>query len=57
MTTPVELHEGVKYDCNQCDYKATQQTNLSQHQKEIHEGVKYNCTQCDYKATHQTNLK
>ena len=35
------MHEGVKYDCNQYEYNATQQSNLSQHQKEMHEGVKY----------------
>ena len=50
------VHEGVKYDCDQCDHKATCQAHLIQHQKSVHEGVKYNCFQCDYKANYHTDL-
>ena len=49
-------HEGVKYPCYQCDYKATQKGNLLTHLKSKHEGVKYPCDQCDYKATEKGNL-
>ena len=47
----------MKYDCNQCDYKATTQGNLRKHKQSKHEGVKYYCNQCDYKATQQRRLR
>ena len=49
-------HQGVKYPCDQCDYKATQKGDLLRHLKSIHEGVKYPCGQCDYKATERSSL-
>ena len=45
-----------KYACNQCDYKATQKGNMTQHIQSVHEGVKYACNQCAYQATQQSNL-
>ena len=42
----------MKYDCNQCDYKAAQQGSLTHHIQSVHEGVKYNCYQCDYRANY-----
>ena len=49
-------HEGVKYPCDQCDYKATQKGSLLSHIKSKHEGVKYPCDQGDDKATQKSNL-
>ena len=46
----------VKYACNQCDYKAAQKGNLTQHIQSKHEGLKYDCNQCDYQATTLSNL-
>ena len=51
------VHKGIKYPCNQCEYKATQQGNLKTHIESVHEKVKYPCHQCEYKATRQSNLK
>ena len=34
-------HEGVKYLCEQCDYKATRCGNVLRHIEFKHEGVKY----------------
>ena len=45
------IHEGVRYSCDQCDYKGTSKSHLTSHVKSIHEGVRYPCDQCDYKAT------
>ena len=45
------IHEGIKYVCNQCDYQATTQSNLTQHIEHKHEGVKYACKQCDYQGS------
>ena len=50
------VHEGVKYPCRQCDYKATSKGNLTQHKRVVHEGVKYPCRQCDHKATSKGHL-
>ena len=49
-------HEGVKYACNQCDYQATQQFNLTTHIKAKHEGVKYSCDLCDYQLNSKSSL-
>ena len=50
------IHEGVKFPCNQCDYKATQKGNLMTHIKSRHQGVIFPCNLCDYKATQKSNL-
>ena len=34
------MHEGVKFPCDKCNFKATQKANLLTHIKSIHEGVK-----------------
>ena len=50
-------HEGVKYPCNQCDQKFTQQSSLQTHIQSKHEGIKYPCNQCDYQATTRGHLQ
>ena len=47
----MSIHDGVKYNCEYCDYNATNKGSLTQHVKSIHDGVKYRCEYCDYKAT------
>ena len=49
-------HKGVKFPCDQCNYKATQRGHLLRHIKSIHDGVKFPCDQCDYKATQKGDL-
>ena len=44
------LHEGVKYNCDQCSYQATEHCSLRKHKLSIHEGAKYNCDPCSYQA-------
>ena len=53
----MSIHKGVKYQCDQCAYKASQQGHLKTHKMSVHEGVKYNSNQCDSKLTSQANLK
>ena len=45
------VYEEAKYDCNQCEYRATHKGNPACHILSIHEGAKYECSQCDYGAT------
>ena len=49
-------HEGAKYPCDKCDYKATYMSNLRAHIKRKHEGVNYPCDQCNYIATQKAHL-
>ena len=51
------MHEGVKYTCDQCDYQATQQSNLTVHIQSKHEGIKYVCDQCDQQFTQKNTLR
>ena len=50
-------HEGIRYPCDQCDYKATDKGNLMKHIKSIHEGIRYPCGQCTHKAISKGYLK
>ena len=51
------MHEGVNFQCNQCESKFTHQGILKRHKMSVHEGVKYLCNQCDSKFTRQDSLK
>ena len=42
-------HEGVMYDCDQCDQQFTRKSSLTLHIQSKHEGVKYDCNQCSAK--------
>ena len=55
--TSLNRHEGMRYTCDQCDYKFTDTGNLDKHVKTIHGGIHYPCSQCDYKATQKPYLK
>ena len=48
-------HEVVRYECDKCDYKATQMGNLKTHKESEHKCVRYECDKCDYKATQLSN--
>ena len=41
-------HEGIKHNCDQCDFQASEKSNLRVHIKSKHDGTKYPCDQCDY---------
>ena len=53
----LRIHDGVKYNCDRCDFKSTTQGNLGIHKLSVHEGVTYKCDQCDYRAKRPGNLK
>ena len=65
-------YDGLKYDCEVCDYKTSFKSTLyvhvqfvqyggqykrNIHVKFIHEGYKYNCELCDYKVTQKGKLR
>ena len=51
------MHEGKKFQCPQCEYKATEKGHLQRHIKSIHEGQKFPCPQCEYKAAEKGRLR
>ena len=49
-------HGDIKFDCDQCEYKATTKSNLSVHKLSKHVGIIIDCDQCVYKATQKSSL-
>ena len=50
------VHEGLAHNCDLCNHKAGQKTNLNQHMQSVHEVLAHNCDLCDHKANLKTNL-
>ena len=48
-------HEGLKYYCNDCDYKATHRGTVTTHIKAGHEGER-NFVNCEYNATARSSF-
>ena len=48
-------HEGIKYPCNNCTYKASYESNLKPHKDRKDRGIEIKCLQCEYRAN--TNVK
>ena len=56
-TIKLPKHEGTKFLCDQCDYKAARFSSVKQHKEYVHEGVKYHCDQCLYEGSNTRQLK
>ena len=50
------VHEGVKYDCDQCEKQYTEKGNLTRHVKSTHNSVKHACDYCQIPFTIKGNL-
>ena len=50
-------HEGVRYPCSECDYKAGCLCNLRQHTESTHKGVRYYFGQCQSSFSGERSLK
>ena len=44
------VHEGIKYQCDHCDYKAAGKGHLKATEMTVHEGIMNLCDLCEYKA-------
>merc|ERR1712218_631376 len=53
----LQKHEGQRFPCTHCQYKATLKGDLQKYVKSIHEGQKFHCTHCQYKATEKGHLQ
>ena len=52
------FHEGVTYNCNQCDYKSALKANLKRHIETKHEDIKkFACNFCEYRCFLKTDLQ
>ena len=49
------VHEGIKFSCNDCGFEAIRKT-LLRHIQNVHEGIKYPCDFCDFIATRKDKL-
>ena len=46
ITHNLSVHEGMQYECDQCEFKSTLKVTLRL-MMSVHEGFKYECDQCD----------
>ena len=45
------VHEGVKYDCKECDYQAGYKSYLTEHTGRVHDPKVYSCDECEASIT------
>ena len=45
------------YFCDQCSYKSTQSTNLTNHKEKHHLKIQHNCEECDFSTLTKQYLK
>ena len=50
-------HEGIKYDCDQCDYQSGYKNLLRAHIKRVHELHRHKCSLCDELFTYSDHLR
>ena len=48
--------QGIKFPCNQCESKFTQNSSLKIHKMSVHDNIKYLCNLCDSKFTQKGHL-
>ena len=52
-------HEGLRWPCNQCDFKAWERCSLNSHIRAIHRShqpLKFKCENCDYETLKKEDL-
>ena len=52
--------QGAKYNCDTCDYQATQKTNMENQKLSVHDNDhsrSFICVKCDYQTTKRSNPK
>ena len=51
------VHEGKRFECDECSFQAKWQDSLIYHRRFKHQGVSYPCSLCDWKAARKNHLK
>ena len=49
-------HGGIQYFCSECDFKTSQQGNLTFHKRAKHEGIRFKCDYCGHLSTQKGSL-
>ena len=49
-------HDGIRHQCDKCDYEATLKSNMKVHKQAMHEGISYNCDLCRYVSSTSRTL-
>jgi len=57
LSRHLDVHAGVRYPCQECDYTATKKWHLQQHVDSTHKGIIYPCGQCSYEAKTKQTLQ
>ena len=68
MSIPIEIKneidsdcattsQNLEYPCIECNYVATNASNLKRHKESKHEGIRYPCPECNYVAQTAWKLK
>ena len=47
----------LMFECDLCDYKANQNSYLSEHKKSKHEGIQFICEKCGFKTARKSHLQ
>ena len=50
-------HKGVRFQCPQSSFKATNQNYLKHHIESIHEDLRFDCGKCEYRAAKRDSIK
>ena len=51
------IHEGVRYHCDQCEYKSSTPDSLKIHKQGVHDNDKYSCDQCQYRGKNNGHVE
>ena len=51
------IHGGVKYECSQCNYKATNPSSLTFHIQSQHEKIRHTCNECNKQFSQKSHVK
>ena len=46
-----------EFNCDKCDYRATDKTNVQRHIESLHGEIRHDCDKCDFRATEKTTLQ
>ena len=42
------VHEGIKFQCEECEFKTNYKERLKAHIQGVHEGLNFTCNKCDF---------
>ena len=51
------VHDGVRYNCPQCDHPCTTRSNLRRHIEKKHDNQRHPCDSCSFTSGNETQLK